>query len=145
MLIPNLKLIVKKIGSTFIGVLATVMLAGCNKEPETVKVTAIWIEPTEKILLLDEKFTPEVSAFTENADNTALTWKSDKPTVATVNSPLGEVTAIGAGEAVITAATTVDGRSDGMVRQQLHTGGSGSETGGELRTVIHNEKLDHRR
>lgn len=78
--------------------------------PETIDVTGVGLEPESVTLYTNKE--PGTMALTyevapADATNKAVTWESSDPTVATVTG--GVVTALAAGEAVITV-TTVDGR-----------------------------------
>ena len=64
-----------------------------------------------------------------NATNRSVTWKSDKPAVATVNA-MGYVECIAAGDAVITC-TTVDGGFTATCAVSVASAGSGGGTGGD--------------
>lgn len=67
---------------------------------EDVKDPTIALDPTSATLKLGETETVTIKATTENFDGT-VEWKSDNEKVATVDK--GVVTAVGAGEAIITA------------------------------------------
>jgi hypothetical protein len=59
---------------------------------------------------LDEFFMVRVAGVPDNADNKKVTWSSDKTEIATVDGA-GKVTAVKAGEAVITVTTEDGGRT----------------------------------
>lgn len=72
---------------------------GCTIKPEA-KDPTIALDPTSATLKMGETETVKITATTENFDGT-VEWTSDDKTVATVDK--GVVTAVGAGEAIITA------------------------------------------
>lgn len=69
-------------------------------------VTGISVDPASKEVEVGEKFTITATVAPDNATNKQIVWTSDKEDVATVSD--GEVTAVAAGTATITAKT-VDG------------------------------------
>lgn len=71
-------------------------------QPEPVRVSSIVLDHTNLVLQLDESITLIATVSPENAADKAVTWESSNPLVAVVNSG-GRVTAVGIGEAVITA------------------------------------------
>ncbi len=74
----------------------------------TVPVTGVTVSPTSKTISVGDTFKITPTVAPSNATNKAVTWSSDKPSVATVNSSSGTVTGKSAGTAKITA-TTADG------------------------------------
>jgi Bacterial surface proteins containing Ig-like domains len=88
--------------------LATVMLTGCQKEDDPVEITGVSLDKSSLSLFIGDK--SWLSAYLEpsGADYNSLVWSSSNKNVATVDSE-GEVSAIAAGETVITVATK-DGR-----------------------------------
>jgi len=82
------------------------IFAGCKKEKENVKVTNVSVCPTDVMLSVGNNADLSAKVLPSNADNLSVTWKSDKPSVATVDG--GTVTAVAIGEATITC-TTNDG------------------------------------
>ena len=81
--------------------------AGCKKSPSGVKVTvtAFSLSATSLELKIDETNQLDVLFFPENANNyPKLIWESDNDKVVTVSQE-GLVTAVGVGEAVVTART----------------------------------------
>ena len=82
--------------------------AGCKKSPSGVKVTvtAFSLSATSLELKIDETNQLDVLFFPENAaDYPKLIWESDDDKVVTVSQE-GLVTAVGVGEAVVTARTS---------------------------------------
>ena len=81
--------------------------AGCKKSPSVVDipVTAFSLSATSLELKIDETNQLDVLFFPENANNyPKLIWESDNDKVVTVSQE-GLVTAVGVGEAVVTART----------------------------------------
>lgn len=85
--------------------LALLALVGCNPENETpdVKATSISVKPTTLLLSAGRQERISVFCQPEGAKLPAITWATSNPDVATIEA--GVVTAIGSGEAVITAST----------------------------------------
>ena len=67
----------------------------------TVSVTGVTLEPTSLSLFTGDTAPLTATVQPSDATNQNVTWSSDKPEVATVDN--GKVTAVGAGEATITA------------------------------------------
>ena len=74
---------------------------------KTVSVTEVTLDKTELTLTEGETETLTATVKPDNADNLKVTWSSDKTEIATVDGT-GRVTAVKAGEAVVTV-TTEDG------------------------------------
>ena len=93
-----------------VGAFAAAMIlggAGCKKAPSGAKVTvtAFSLSATSLELKIDETNQLDVLFFPENANNyPKLIWESDNDKVVTVSQE-GLVTAVGVGEAVVTART----------------------------------------
>ena len=93
-----------------VGAIAAAMIlggAGCKKSPSVVDVpvTAFSLSATSLELKIDETKQLDVLFFPENANNyPKLIWESDNDKVVTVSQE-GLVTAVGVGEAVVTART----------------------------------------
>ena len=92
-----------------VGALAAAMIlgTGCKKAPSGAKVTvtAFSLSATSLELKIDETKQLDVLFFPENANNyPKLIWESDNDKVVTVSQE-GLVTAVGVGEAVVTART----------------------------------------
>ncbi len=89
--------------------LAVLVLAfvGCEEEAPPVAVTGVTLDTEQLTLLVDDTETLTATVTPADAANVAVSWSSDRESVATVNSS-GKVTAIGEGRAVVTA-TTEDG------------------------------------
>ena len=92
-----------------VGALAAAMIlgTGCKKAPSGAKVTvtAFSLSATSLELKIDETKQLDVLFFPENAaDYPKLIWESDDDKVVTVSQE-GLVTAVGVGEAVVTART----------------------------------------
>ena len=99
-----------------VGALAAAMIlgTGCKKAPSGAKVTvtAFSLSATSLELKIDETNQLDVLFFPENANNyPKLIWGSDNDKVVTVSQE-GLVTAVGVGEAVVTARTN-DGSLSG--------------------------------
>ena len=91
------------------GALAAAMIlgVGCKKAPSGAKVTvtAFSLSATSLELKIEETKQLDVLFFPENAaDYPKLIWESDNDKVVTVSQE-GLVTAVGVGEAVVTART----------------------------------------
>ena len=80
-----------------------VAFASCKKDQ---KVESVTLSATTKSIKVGEEFTLKATVTPSDAKNKAVTWESDKATVATVDKN-GKVKGIAAGEATITV-TTVD-------------------------------------
>ena len=91
-----------------VGALAATLIlggAGCKKAPPVVNVTAFSLSATSLELKIDETKQLDVLFFPEDANNyPKLIWESDNDKVVTVSQE-GLVTAVGVGEAVVTART----------------------------------------
>ena len=92
-----------------VGALAAAMIlgTGCKKDPSGAKVTvtAFSLSATSLELKIDETNQLDVLFFPEDANNyPKLIWESDNDKVVTVSQE-GLVTAVGVGEAVVTART----------------------------------------
>ena len=83
-----------------------ILLAACD-EPIVVKVTGVSILPASLSIAIDETSQLGVTVSPVNASNKEVKWSSSNESVATVDAS-GMVTALSAGEAVITV-TTEDG------------------------------------
>ena len=77
---------------------------------KTVNVTEVTLDRTELTLTEGETETLMATVRPDNADNRKVTWISDKTDVATVGGD-GRVTAVKAGEAVITVTTEDGGKT----------------------------------
>ena len=87
--------------------------ANINGVKRTAECTLKVIQPVTGIdidrnlqLNVGESKTISATVSPDNAGNKTLTWESDKPSVATVNSQTGEVTGVSKGTATITAKAT---------------------------------------
>ena len=76
-----------------------------QKTPPTNLVTDIVLNETSITLQLDEVKTLTATVFPEDASNPAVTWRSSKTSVATVDQT-GKVTAVGKGFCIITCKAT---------------------------------------
>lgn len=72
---------------------------------ETTEVSAIQLSPSKVTLNVGETTTLQATVLPENASDKSLAWSSSKSSIATVNQK-GQVTAVAAGSATITARTT---------------------------------------
>jgi len=77
---------------------------------KTVSVTEVTLDKTELTLTEGETETLTATVRPDNADNRKVTWSSDKTDVATVDGA-GRVTAVKAGEAVVTVTTEDGGKT----------------------------------
>ena len=77
---------------------------------KAVSVTEVTLDKTELTLTEGETETLTATVKPDNADNRKVTWSSDKTEIATVDGA-GKVTAVKAGEAVITVATEDGGKT----------------------------------
>lgn len=77
---------------------------------KAVNVTDVSLDRTELTLTEGETETLTVTVKPDNADNRKVTWSSDKTEVATVGGD-GRVTAVKAGEAVVTVTTEDGGKT----------------------------------
>ena len=77
---------------------------------KAVNVTEVTLDKTELTLTEGETETLTATVRPDNADNRKVTWSSDKTEVATVDGA-GRVTAVKAGEAVVTVTTEDGGKT----------------------------------
>ena len=77
---------------------------------KAVSVTEVTLDKTELTLTEGETETLTATVRPDNADNKKVTWSSDKTEVATVDGD-GRVTAVKAGEAVVTVTTEDGGKT----------------------------------
>ena len=77
---------------------------------KAVNVTEVTLDKTELTLTEGETETLTATVKPDNADNRKVTWSSDKTEVATVDGA-GRVTAVKAGEAVVTVTTEDGGKT----------------------------------
>ena len=97
----------------FRDVLLTTAFWSCSKDedpkptPPIVSVTGVTLNKTGITLEVDGSETLTATVAPDNATNKKVTWKSDKPEIATVDAS-GKITGVKEGEATITV-TTVDG------------------------------------
>ena len=77
---------------------------------KAVNVTEVTLDRTELTLTEGETETLTATVRPDNADNRKVTWSSDKTDVATVDGA-GKVTAVKAGEAVVTVTTEDGGKT----------------------------------
>ncbi len=77
---------------------------------KAVNVTEVTLDKTELTLTEGETETLTATVKPDNADNRKVTWSSDKTEVATVDGA-GKVTAVKAGEAVVTVTTEDGGKT----------------------------------
>lgn len=82
-----------------------------DPEPSAVAVTGVTLKKTSISIQVDDKETLIATVLPEDATNKNISWKSDKPEIASVNAN-GKVTGVAEGEATITV-TTEDGRRNG--------------------------------
>ena len=89
------------------GKTATCKVTVSDKE---IKVTGIKLNKSETSLLVGGNETLTATVLPEDATNQNVTWKSDKPEIATVDAN-GKVTAVKVGEATITVTTEDGGKT----------------------------------
>ena len=77
---------------------------------KAVNVTEVTLDKTELTLTEGETETLTATVKPDNADNRNVTWSSDKTEIATVDGA-GKVTAVKAGEAVVTVTTEDGGKT----------------------------------
>lgn len=82
-----------------------------DPEPSAVAVTGVTLKKTSISIQVDDKETLIATVLPEDATNKNISWKSDKPEIASVNAN-GKVTGVAEGEATITVSTE-DGRRNG--------------------------------
>ena len=87
------------IGNTSISTMAKTIII-----PRTIYVTGVTLNKSTSALLVDGTETLVATIAPFNADTQTIMWTSDDELIATVED--GLVTAIGAGEAIITVTTT---------------------------------------
>ncbi|MCQ2119654.1 MAG: Ig domain-containing protein [Bacteroidales bacterium] len=88
---------------------AAAILVSCGKDPVAVPVSSLTLGETSISLNEGETKTLSVSVSPETADNKLVIWSTSNASVARVSS--GEVTAVKAGNAVITAKSDDGGRT----------------------------------
>ncbi|MDR2968476.1 MAG: Ig-like domain-containing protein [Tannerellaceae bacterium] len=79
-------------------------LVSCDSKPQPMRVSTIKLQATTLTLEVGEKRILTATVLPMNAENKAVSWKSDDESIAEVSS-LGEVTPIAAGTTTITAIT----------------------------------------
>jgi len=81
-------------------------------KPKSIDVSSVTVNQSDKdvSLYVGEKRTVRAEVSPSNATDPTITWSSDKPGIATVDESTGEITAVSAGDAVITA--TAGGKTD---------------------------------
>ena len=89
------------------GKTATCKVTVSDKE---IKVTGVKLNKSETNLLVSGNETLTATVLPEDATNQNVTWKSDKPEIATVDAN-GKVTGVKAGEATITVTTEDGGKT----------------------------------
>ncbi len=90
----------------FITLMIVAIFTGCKDDDEIVKkVTGVTLNATTLELIEGKTQTLTATVVPQDATNKTVTWKSNKPTIATVDNK-GKVTAIKKGIATITVTTT---------------------------------------
>ena len=79
------------------------VLSGCEKTPEQIKVSSVTLSAGTMALNVGETGQLTAKVLPDNAADKGVTWKTSDAEVATVSTD-GLVTAVGAGEAIITAS-----------------------------------------
>ena len=92
---------------TVTGKTATCKVTVSDKE---IKVTGVKLNKSETSILVGDNETLTATVLPENATNQKVTWKSDKPEIASVDAN-GKVTGVKAGEATITVTTEDGGKT----------------------------------
>jgi uncharacterized protein YjdB len=93
---------------------ALLLCASCKKDKdknndpkgETIEVESVSVSPSSKSLKVGDKFTPTATVEPDDATNAKVTWSVTASTpdgVVTVNKNTGEITAVKAGTATVTA------------------------------------------
>ena len=82
-------------------IVLSALMFSCNKEPQTVPVTGITINPSSLSLVEGEIGNVDATVSPTNADNKTVIWTSSDGSIASVNN--GKIIAIKAGSATITA------------------------------------------
>ena len=94
-------------------VLLTTSFWSCSKPeptPPVVSVTSVTLNKTSTSILVGGNDTLTATVLPEDATNQNVTWKSDKPEIASVDAN-GKVTGVAAGEATITVTTEDGGKT----------------------------------
>lgn len=86
----------------------TVTFTVTEKDPDPIAATSVKLDKATLALTVGGSETLTATVYPENATNKDVTWSSDNENAATVDAN-GTVTAVGEGEAIITA-TTEDGK-----------------------------------
>ena len=90
----------------------------------SVAVTGVTLNKTELILDTGGSETLTATVAPADATNQKVTWKSDKPEIATVDDN-GKVTAVKAGEATVTVTTQDGGKTATCPRDRQRPGDKG--------------------
>lgn len=99
-------------------VLLTTAFWSCSKSkeeapeptPPAVSVTGVTLDKSSISILVGASETLAATVSPKDAANKKVSWKSDKPTIATVDAN-GKVTGVAAGEAIITVTTDDGGKT----------------------------------
>ncbi|MDR1895697.1 MAG: Ig-like domain-containing protein, partial [Prevotellaceae bacterium] len=94
-----------KVNMLIIAALTAVAVSCNEEESEPVAVTGITVSPATHTLVVGEKLTLTSELSPAGATDTVVTWSSSAAGVASVDPLTGEVTALTAGTATITAAS----------------------------------------
>ena len=109
MIINDIKKNVMKVLNLFFVIAATVgiVLTGCKEEEKDliVQVSSVSLNKNTLTLTVGNTETLFATIVPENANNKNVTWSSNAIDIATIDQN-GKVTAIAAGEAIITVATS---------------------------------------
>ena len=84
----------------------------CTVTVESIPVQSVSISPKQKTIAPNETATLTAAVTPTDATETAVTWSSNNPLVATVDANTGVVTAHRNGTAIITATTVSDNKTD---------------------------------
>ncbi len=105
---------------------AAIMMTGCKDSG--IHVTGVEVSPTAMTLEVGESRTLSLIITPSDADNRAVSWRSNNLSVATI-SDSGEVTAVGPGSATVTAITADGSRKATCAVNVVTVTGSGTVGG----------------
>ena len=87
------------------------LFAGCNDDDDSIAVTGVKIEKATLDLLIGTSETLVATVQPENATNLNVVWSGSNDEIATVDPTTGKVTAVAAGDVVITVTTEDGGKT----------------------------------
>lgn len=100
-MISNESRLLKKLGIVFVMLFLSFILIACRGGKKNVPATSIELSEGELEMVVGDTETVTATVLPENATDKTVTWTTSDEDVATVNN--GTITAVGAGEATITA------------------------------------------